>query len=153
MRRSSYLISGRPAAHINVRLHAMPHRRDSLRLIFLSTLAGFISVPIICDAMGTLNDDDAFDQEPTPKQLKAIQQLTPSEVIEIEGVLVSNVGPRWRKVAMVVGLSMLQLKDRFNGVPDVYYSRRLAEMAEAGKLDSQGDLRRMRFSEVRIHAS
>jgi len=51
---------------------------------------------------------------------------------------------------MVVGLSMIQFKGRFVGVPDVYYARRVAELVAMGKLEAQGDLRRMRFNEVRI---
>jgi hypothetical protein len=47
---------------------------------------------------------------------------------------------------------MLQFKGRYGGIPDVYYGRRIGELVAAGALESQGNLRRMRFSEVRLRA-
>ena len=45
---------------------------------------------------------------------------------------------------------MLGLKPKFDGVPDAYYSRRIIKLVNDGLLDAQGDLREMRFSEVRL---
>jgi hypothetical protein len=75
--------------------------------------------------------------------------LTSDQVRRIDEVLLNNAAPQWRKVARVVGSAMMQLRAELPRLPDVYYSGRIAELVNAGKLQSQGNLRRMRFSEVR----
>jgi len=38
------------------------------------------------------------------------------------------------------------------GIPDIYYANRVRALVEAGRLESQGNLDYMRFSEVRLSA-
>jgi hypothetical protein len=128
----------------------MTDRRSTILLTLRIIALGIFALPAISHATNSMmNDDDTFDQELTHEEKVKIRQLTTVEITEIDDALMSNVAPRWRKVAMVVGLSMMQFKGRFRGIPDVYYSQRIAELVAAGKLEAQGDLRRMRFSEVR----
>lgn len=44
---------------------------------------------------------------------------------------------------------MYAYPDRFDDIPDVFYGLRLRQLASDGLLSAQGNLRRMRFSEVR----
>ena len=97
-----------------------------------------------------MTGEDEVDTVPTASEIKIIKKLTPDQVARIDEVLLANVAPQWRKVARVVGFAMMQLKGEHPGLPDVYYSGRIAELVNAGKLQSQGNLRRMRFSEVRV---
>ena len=89
------------------------------------------------------------DGELTPDQVKLVEQLTEEEVQTIDNALLSNTGERWRKVAMVVGTTMMELPSRVEGIPDIYYSKRVQKLVIDGLLESQGDLSRMRYSEVR----
>ena len=45
----------------------------------------------------------------------------------------------WRKVASVVGMAMLSMPDRPSAVPDVFFAKRVALLAESGRLESQGE--------------
>lgn len=67
----------------------------------------------------------------------------------IDNALLSNIGERWRKVAMVVGTTMMELPSRVEGIPDIYYSKRVQKHLNDGLLEHQGGLSRMRYSEVR----
>ena len=96
-----------------------------------------------------MTGDKELDSAPTVAELKIIKRLTPDQVKRIDEALLTNAAPQWRKVARVVGSTMMQLRGDYPGLPDVYYSGRIAELVTAGKLKSQGNLRRMRFSEVR----
>ena len=105
--------------------------------------------------MGTL--DGPVDREVTPdppltaEQHALVAKLTSADLRTIDEVLLANATPRWRKVAMIVGMTMIQLEDRgdrVNGIPDVFYSLRV--LVEAGRLEAAGDLAYMRFSEVRL---
>ena len=96
-----------------------------------------------------MTGEDELDSAPTAAELRIINKLTPDQVKRIDEVLLSNTATQWRKVARVVGSAMMQLKGEYPGLPDVYYSGRIAELVTAGKLQSQGNLRRMRFSEIR----
>lgn len=82
-------------------------------------------------------------------------QLSESDIEQIDAQLMGNACTRWRKVAMIIGMAMMALEEqgkRRIGVPDLYYAMRLRTLVADGKLESQGDLYRMRFSEVRLPA-
>ena len=58
--------------------------------------------------------------------------------------------PRWRKVAAIVGFAMDRLGAKYPQFSDVFYAERIRLLAEQGRLEAQGDLSYMRFSEVRL---
>lgn len=78
-----------------------------------------------------------------------VRVLSAQTIEKIDAALLSQVPNRWRKVAMVVSLAMEVLKDQHLGIPDLYYAQRVTLLVERGKLQAQGDLSRMRYSEVR----
>ena len=129
----------------------MPILRITAAVLFAASAA--VSVPDSI-AQGIpenfMTGEDELDSAPTAAELKIINKLTPDQVKRVDEILLSNTAPQWRKLARVVGSAMMQMKGEYPGLPDVYYSGRIAELVTAGKLQSQGNLRRMRFSEVRI---
>jgi len=84
------------------------------------------------------------------EQEARVAQLTSREIEAIDETLMSNAKPDWRKVAMLVGLSIGQLQDKIEDIPDLYYSQRVRKLVESGRLENQGNLAYMRFSEVRL---
>lgn len=94
-------------------------------------------------------NDEIHDPELSPAQVDRVARLPQSELTRIDAALLSQVSSDWRKVASVVGMAMLSMRDRPSGVPDVFFAKRVALLVESEQLESQGDLRRMRFSEVR----
>jgi hypothetical protein len=93
-------------------------------------------------------DDPALDAE----DRVAVAALTPDDIQAIDLALVTNTRAQWRKVAFVVGAAMDAYPDRFHDVPDVFYAERVKALVSQGLLDSQGNLSRMRFSEIRLPA-
>lgn len=96
-----------------------------------------------------MNDDDTYDTELSPAEREQVAGLPQAELALIDAAILSQVSNDWRKVARVVGMAMLSMSDRPSGVPDVFFAKRVALLVESGQLESQGNLRRMRFSEVR----
>ena len=45
--------------------------------------------------------------------------------------------------------TMMELNDSL-GLPDIYYAQRVLSLVDAGRLEAQGDLKYLRFSEVRL---
>jgi len=96
-------------------------------------------------------EDDGYEfGAPLDEEEEAVvKALTPQDVMAIDDALLGATSSNWSKVAMVLAK---QLKAR-PGVPDdvplEYYWSRLCSLVARGHLDSQGDLRRARFSEVR----
>jgi hypothetical protein len=86
----------------------------------------------------------------TPEQHAKVALLTEAEIRPIDEALLSNACHRWRKVARVVGTTMSELTNRVEGIPDLFYSQRVRKLVEDGRLESQGNLAYMRFSEVRL---
>ena len=89
------------------------------------------------------------DPEPNTVQFQAIENLSEAEIKEIDRVLLKHTGRSWRKVARIVGSAMIETKDNSQGIPDLYFAQRIRKMVTEGKLESQGFLANMRYSEVR----
>ncbi|MCB2016891.1 MAG: hypothetical protein KDF54_05185 [Hydrogenophaga sp.] len=97
-------------------------------------------------------DEEKPDSPPTKAELELIGRLTAEQVDQIDRELLATCSPRWRKVAMVVGTMMMNLKTRVAGIPDTYYAQRVAKLVADGRLEAQGNLQYMRYSEVRLPA-
>ena len=96
------------------------------------------------------------DVKPDPPldvaQSLRVSKLTQEDLWDIDRELLSQSARSWRKVARIVGDTIGKLSTRIPDVPDVYYAQRVRHLVEIGKLESQGDLHYMRFSEVRLPA-
>ncbi len=90
------------------------------------------------------------DRPLNAEEIALVSQLTDAQVAEIDGAIISHATNNWRKVAMIVALTMTKLPSRINGIPDLYYAQRVRKLVEAGKLESDGNLAYMCFSEVRL---
>ncbi|MFP3567191.1 DUF3658 domain-containing protein [Paraburkholderia sp. SIMBA_030] len=99
------------------------------------------------------DDDDRDDPALTADELALVNSLTDEELRNIDAVIVQNVKRDYRKVAMVVGLAIMGNKKHIKGVKDIFYAERVRLMVEQGTLESVGNLRRMRYSEVRLPQS
>jgi ubiquinone biosynthesis protein UbiJ len=95
-------------------------------------------------------DDTAPDPDLSPKEQELVGRLSQAEVMRVDQELLTNCTHQWRKVAMVVGTTMGSLESRTIGIPAIYYAQRVAKLVREGRLESQGDLQRMRYSEVRL---
>ena len=82
-------------------------------------------------------------------QKNRIKSLVPSDIEEIDEQLLKNAGRKWRKVAMVVGLTMTEFNKKYSGIPDLFFAQRVKELVNTGLLQSKGNLDHMRFSEVK----
>ena len=96
---------------------------------------------------------NSHDLDPDPElneeQAISVDKLTPVQVDHIDEVLLSNTAGTWRKIARVVGSSMIELQNQYQDIPDIYFAQRVRKMVLNGTLDSQGSIDRMRYSEVR----
>lgn len=96
-------------------------------------------------------NDVTQDRELTQEELKLVATLSDAQLAEIDEMLLSHVHPKYsRKVAYLVGATMSDLPNRVKGIPDVFYSKRVARLVELGKLVADGNLNYMRYSEVRF---
>ena len=92
----------------------------------------------------------------TPEQEQLAATLSPVELEKIDEALLENVTKRWRKIARIVGTTMVQLDERTDidtrvrDLPDVFFARRVVNLANSGALEWQGYLGAMGFSQVRL---
>ena len=94
-----------------------------------------------------------LDPPLTPDELANVARLTPSDIEKIDKHLLSNTISQWRKTARVVAEAMSHLKQEFPAVPDIFNGQRVMALAEKGLVESQGNLQRMRYSEIRLPQS
>jgi hypothetical protein len=96
----------------------------------------------------------SHDLDPDPPLSYAdealVRSLSAETVAIIDAALLRETLVNWRKVAMVVARTIEAVEGRVVALPDVYFAQRVRYLVASGKLDSQGDLSRMRYSEVRL---
>ncbi len=95
-------------------------------------------------------DEAPNDPELTEDQMMLVSKLTDEQLQAIDETLLAQSGRSFRKVAMVVGMTMMKLEDRIKGIPDIFYAQRVFGLVAQRKLVSQGNLKRMRGSEVKL---
>ena len=94
--------------------------------------------------------DNQDDPPPDSDDLRAIAQLSEEDLRVIDRAILASASKDWRKVALVVAVAMDAHPDHYYDIPDVFYSQRVRHLVSGGKLQAQGNLARMRFSEVRL---
>ena len=72
-------------------------------------------------------------------------------VPQIDDAILSSVEPHWLKVAMVISRAAKKLYGDLPDGEDAYtmIGKRIEFLVETGRLQSQGDVSRCRFSEVK----
>ena len=86
----------------------------------------------------------------SPEEASAFAQLGKEEAGRIDDAILSCATPHWQKVARMVILAEKKLSAKYPQFSYVLYAERIRLLAEQGRLDSQGNLAYMRFSEVRL---
>ncbi len=97
--------------------------------------------------------DLPFDGPLTSDEEAEVARLTNEQIASIDKTLLSNVVQNWRKLARVVAETMQQTEGQFPSVPDLFYAQRVMALRDVGSIETQGDLRGMRYSEVRLPAT
>ena len=97
----------------------------------------------------TKKEELQIDPTLTPEQRKMVDQLSETEVRDIDHALLSNVSSQWCQVARIVTTTMIEL-DNGRGLPHAYFADRIGHLVREGILESKGDPNRMEFSDVRL---
>ncbi len=90
------------------------------------------------------------DGDLTEEQKIFVSNLSDEELNGVDQFILSIASYRWKKVAMLVAKVMFDYPGAIDELPDVFYSSRIQKLVEEGKLESQGNLMYMRYSEVRL---
>jgi hypothetical protein len=90
--------------------------------------------------------DTTLDAE----EAAAVAKLTNDHISLIDGALLAECASSWRKVARVVGYAWKSLNPEREDVPLGYLVQRVIALVDAGELESQGDVRYIRSSEVKL---
>jgi len=92
-------------------------------------------------------------EEPSiSSELRWDQVRLPTSISEadIDAIIFSVMKPHWRKVAMVVGTALGRCRELGLQISDEALAARIQVLAETGRIEDVGDLRKWRFSEVRL---
>ena len=127
----------------------LPAKKDAIDNIVSAVGSIFYAKTYIPDAR---EDEKIRNPDPplTPEQQSRVSLLTLDEIELIDEMLLAQADVRWRKVARVVGFAMTTEGNPIADVPDIYYSQRVGHLVESGRLESQGNLDYMGYSEVRL---
>ena len=112
--------------------------------------AGELAVRVFEETI--MSDNYLKPLPPLSKEQEAkVALLTDEELKIIDQVLLSNASTQWRKVARVVGGTIISWADFcINGIPDIFFAQRVQILVENGKLEASGNLNYIGGSEVRL---
>ena len=125
--------------------HAKDPSQDCSRNWFLSAHPPRIRLPMTEEI-----------PQPNPplsaEEHSAAAKLTDADLQIIDAAILANSSNRRLKVARVVTATEDALRNRYPELSYLSYAQRLIRLAEEGRLESQGNLKHIRFSEVRTPA-
>jgi hypothetical protein len=95
--------------------------------------------------------EESTAPELTAEQRKIVEQLSEKEIKEIDAAILEESSFQQQKVAKIIGnLVYRRFKREPSEVFELFYLERLILLVEQKKLIGYGNLRRMRFSEVKL---
>jgi len=97
-----------------------------------------------------LDDDDELPESPEPGEVALAARLGLNGLQAIDAALVGHARSTWLKVARVVHEALNSGGFAIEDDTVDLHVRRVVSLVASGKLESQGDLRRPRWSEVRL---
>jgi hypothetical protein len=71
---------------------------------------------------------------------------------DLDAIILSAVATQWLKVAMVISRALKKCEERNLPIDHEMIGVRIRFLSETGRLESQGDVRKWRFSEVRLRS-
>lgn len=93
---------------------------------------------------------DPPDGPMSPDEIKIASALDSDFIRKVDEALLSHARAKSRKVAFIVGATMMDKTLRLPGLSDVFYASRVKELVKKGLLVAEGNLDYMRYSEVRL---
>jgi hypothetical protein len=97
--------------------------------------------PVETDGEPFINSELRWDQVRLPETI--------SEA-DIDAVILSLIQPQWRKLAMIVVRASERCRQMGFPISQEALAARIQALAEAGRIEHVGDLRKWSFSEVRL---
>ena len=95
-----------------------------------------------------------WQDEPEPRltdeQTKSVSMLSEEKLKNIDNALLLYANNRFQKVAKIVATFITESDLHTSGIPDIFYAERIERLSSKGLLESQGNLKFMRYSEVRV---
>jgi hypothetical protein len=99
-----------------------------------------------------MNDEEIEEEYSlTDEDKEIISALSESDIKKIDEWLLLSTTNKWKKVAMVVAQA-IELSDQAGvllEVPDTFFGMRVEKLVQDGHLISQGNLKKMRSSEIK----
>jgi hypothetical protein len=104
------------------------------------------------DGEGRVTDMPDFEEDHVSSTLRWKDVVLPASVTEsdVDKLIFAALRENWRKVAMIVGNVFQTCETRSIPLSDEVIAARIQELAEAERIESQGNLTKWRYSEVRL---
>ncbi len=96
------------------------------------------------------DSSNPYDPELTLEEEKIVSKLSKDDLIRVDLELMKHASKFQRKVAMIVGIAMRRLEEEYPNIPSKFYALRVEALVEDEYLEAFGNLKRMRYSEVRL---
>lgn len=90
------------------------------------------------------------DLQITPEQKAKVDQLSEAQIKNVDRTILENASREWSQVGRLVLTTMIEREEGVTGLPELFYLERITSLVKEGFLESRGDLKDMKASEVRL---
>ena len=91
-------------------------------------------------------DDVKFEQE----ERDAIERLTEQDIAQIDQAILASLDRRWKKVGFITAGVMIAAPDEHEEIPEMFYALRIRALADASRIEVNGDPLVLKTSEIRL---
>ena len=132
-------------------------RRDLMKALsfVIADVLGTIRAPVVRQFPEVVPADEPGepDDQLSEEDNALVSNLSGSDLARIDNALLQECANSWRKSARVAMSAMKVIDLTLPDLPVALYAQRIASLVQAGRLESQGNLSYLRFSEVRLPMS
>ncbi|MBD9370032.1 DUF3658 domain-containing protein [Xanthomonas sp. XNM01] len=82
----------------------------------------------------------------------AIARLQDSDLEQIDQAILSALGRDWKKAGFITAGVMIAAPDEHEELPEAFYALRIRALAQAGRIEVNGDLDALKTCDIRLPA-
>jgi hypothetical protein len=98
----------------------------------------------------TFDPQDSVPYEPTEEEIAQMVASSPEERATAQEMALRECTDRWKKVARIVGDLLDEFEQTYPHLPFAYLQATMQKLEDLGKVEIDGDVWAMRYSEIRL---
>lgn len=89
----------------------------------------------------------------SPEAREVIERLQEQDVAKIDQLILSSLDRTWKKAGFVTAGVLIAAPDEYEEISEAFYALRIRALAEASRIEVQGDLEELKTCQIRLSSA